>query len=313
MAAVRALKRVADKLPQPRLCSGRAALIFMMIVVVALLAVFPDEAFAGPGGQIAKAAYKGLFKTTLGRIIGGVLLGIVVIVLLPLFMYVVVREWIGVKRTKADLARLAERYPYFEWQRIERRLERMVEQVYAAWKTGDLSGVASKMNEEFYYSQQAILDRWKEEGKRNYVRLEKLCNLAPVLVYVANEMSESSLRVRVRIDVVDYLERIADSEVLKGKKEVNHGYETIWWLAFVGGKWLLHGIEEGTDSLTLASTPNQVDTSHLDRRARRRQRRAAEQAPFGSDQAAAEAAQHQSAEDMKESEIEIPRHDQEDR
>ena len=67
-------------------------------------------------------------------------------------------------------------------------------------------------------------------------------------------------------------------EVIKGDTGTTYGFESVWFFVYSGQGWLLHGIEEGSTSLSWASAKNQIDTSYLDAiRAQRKQQRAQEE------------------------------------
>lgn len=229
--------------------------LLVSLLVVTFLGVCADVAWAGPGGKIAEA----VFRTWPGRIV----LAVVCVILLPLILYVVLRSWLGVRKTRKDLGRLANDWPIFEWKGIEREVRATVGLLYKHWGSGDLSPVADRMTADYYRSQQELLDRWREEGKRNVTRLELLKKVEPLWVVVESEEAPSQIRVGLKMNVTDYLESMTTRKLLKGKKKVVEDHEAIWWLVNADGEWLLHDIEKGNLSLAYAKEPNQVDTAWL--------------------------------------------------
>ena len=222
-----------------------------------VLVVMPDEALAGPGGQFVKAA----FKTPFIRWI----LVFLAILLFPLVIYIYVREKLGIRRTKADLAGIARRHPVFAWPKIKAHVMRAIRDIHRVWSTGDLSSVAHYMTEDYYLSQQAMLDRWAEEGKRNVNEVRRINKVQPLHVSVEDDDSLSIISVLVDVKVVDYLENVATGKVVKGNKKPQDGFETIWMFVLVDGQWLLHSIEDGSESLVMAQERNRIDTGYLDR------------------------------------------------
>lgn len=237
-----------------------------------ILFLLPGEAaWAGPGGEIVELA----FKTWWGRIIVLVL----AVVLLPLILYVFVRQALGVRSTKKDLARLAEQWDYFAWPRIHSRVKAGMETLYGEWSTGKLEASAEFMTAPYHASQQDLLDRWAEEGKRNVTELRKIGKIRPLGVHVESEESMSVVPVLITVDLVDYLEDVSTGKILKGKKKVQDDHEVIWLMVHDDGEWLLHAIEDGADSLAYASAKNTTGTAFLSRAARD-PARASHSAPF---------------------------------
>lgn len=239
---------------------GRLIVIVLIAILLMWLVVEPGETLAGPGGQFVKS----ITKSPLGKVV----LGIVAVILLPLIIYVVVREAMGVRQTKRDLKELAEQYPYFHWNDIERKTYEAVTRIYEVWTSGKLLSVSHFMTRDFGLSQQEMLDRWYEEGKRNVVSLKDINKIKPLHVTVENEDSYSSVRILVNVKIVDYLENVSTGKIIKGRKKVDDSFETIWVMTYEEGAWRVSAIEEGDNSLDLATTDNQLDTSFLDRMAR---------------------------------------------
>lgn len=89
------------------------ALLALTVFLFSFLILEP--ALAMPGGKIASA----IFDTFWGK----VLLVIITIVLLPLIVYMVTKEWAAQRRTLKDLAYMAAVVdPSFEWLVIRERI-----------------------------------------------------------------------------------------------------------------------------------------------------------------------------------------------
>ncbi len=232
-------------------------LLAILVALVGLTLVFAPEAAAGVGGIFVKAVRTSFWLQAL--------LAIAVVILLPLILYVLVREGLAVRRTKQDMAALTVKYPYFDWPLLEARIQDSVVDIYHVWGTGDLSPVAEYMTPDYLESQQDMLDRWKEEGKRNVVTLHSRAKVKPLTVDVGDDEDLPAVWVMVVVDLVDYMEETATGRVLKGKKKKKKDFEAVWMFAYDGEAWRLGSIEDGMNSLEVASRKNQVDTSFLDR------------------------------------------------
>jgi hypothetical protein len=231
----------------------------LTVLVVYCFFVSCSEANAGPGGQFVKL----LFGTKLGWILGGLLL-LASILLAPLLIYAELALAAGIRRTKKDLARLAQKYPWFEWPTIRKRVEAAVRRIGSVWASGDLTSAAAFMTEDYFTSQQELLSRWIDEGKFIVYRLDKVRKIEPLAVEVEDAENYSTIRVLVTVDCLDYMRYRNSSEVVKGKAEPERGFNSIWCLIHHDGQWLLNGIEDGAQSLVWATEKNLVDTKFLD-------------------------------------------------
>lgn len=246
------------------------ALLFVALIGVCLFA-FCNEADAGPGGQFVKQALSTKFGRIGGMVVGGLLL-LATLILLPLIIYVKIREVAGIRRTKADLAHLASKFSWFEWLTIRDRIQQAVKEIGKVWASGDLSPAAKYMTAAYCSSQQELLDRWKDEGKDVVYRVEKVRKIEPLAVRVEDEETYSLIRALVVVDCVDYMRDQYTKEVVKGDVNKSSGFESVWCFVYQGQEWLLNGIEEGSTSMAWATTKNHVDTSFLDyARAKQRQ------------------------------------------
>ncbi len=227
----------------------RIALAVMLCLFLLLVVTAP--ALAGPGGQFAKLAA----KTTLGKIV----LGVLFVVLLPLVVWALTREWIEVRKTRRDLAELAETHDYFDWAGIEAWVEEAAAGIGHAWGTGDLEEVADYMTESYYASQRALLERWRQEGKRNVHEFHDINKIKPLFVRAGGGWWQDQVSVLISAAVVDYLQDIETGKVLKGKKRKDRDYQTIWNLVREHGAWRLRSIEDGSESLALAMQANRIE------------------------------------------------------
>jgi hypothetical protein len=254
--------------------------LLLLCLVGVCLFVFCQEADAGIGGQFVKKSLSTKFGRIGGIIVGGLTL-LAAIILLPLILYVKIREWSGIRKTKQDLAALAAKFSWFEWLSIRDRIKKAVKEIGKVWASGDLSSVAKFMTPEYFTSQQELLNRWKDEGKDITYRVEKIRKIEPLALRVEDEETYSWIRALVVIDCVDYMRDGITKEVVKGEVGKTSGFESVWCFVYRNGEWLLNGIEEGTTSMAWASSKNHVDTSYLEyARAKQRQKqRDAEEVP----------------------------------
>jgi len=215
-----------------------------------LLVFSIPEAQAGPGGEVIEL----VFKTKIGRI----LFGIAAVILLPLFLYIFIREKIGIKRTKQDLEALAKKNPIYDWEALEGRVTEGVRALYRSWSKGDLSPAARFIDPDYLQSQQDILDRWKDEGKKNVCRMNQLKGVAPLYVAAGNAYSNPVVAVRITLDLVDFMLDTTTNDVIKGKDQAHEGKDVIWIMIHDGQDWMLDSIENGDESLIYAKLENQT-------------------------------------------------------
>ena len=236
--------------------------LLIVLVAVCFFACCP-EAEAAPGGQFVKQMLSSKYGRIGGIIVGG-LLFVAFILLLPLILYVKYKESAGIRKTKRDLAALADKYDWFEWTAIRARIKQAVRGIAKVWASGDLSSVSSFMTADYFSSQRELLTRWLDEGKQIVYRLEKIQRIEPLAVSVEDAETHSWIRVLVTVDCIDYVRDQYTHEVVKGDVGTTSGFESVWLFVHQNGEWLLNGIEQGSTSLTWASEKNRVDTSYLD-------------------------------------------------
>ena len=167
-----------------------------------------------------------------------------------------------VYRCKRDLAVLARQLPMFDWPAMEKRMRAAVETLYTAWGKGDLSPAAEYVTASFFQSQQDLIARWAEEGKQNVFQLHDAVRVAPLYIRVEDAESLSVVGVRIKGSATDFLLHTDTGKVLKGKRDKDT-LENVVYFVYADGEWLLNSIEEGSQTLAVASMKNQLDASYL--------------------------------------------------
>lgn len=229
------------------------ALSVFLATIVCLQLVVPGSAFAGPGGLFVKAVAKTFW--------GKVALGAFTVIFSPLILYVLGREAFEVWRCKRDLGRLAPQLPIFEWRAMEARMQYAVRSMYTAWGDGDLSPAAGCLTAAYFQSQQDLLHRWADEGKKNVFVLHGKLRIAPLYIRVEDADSLSLVGVRLRASVTDYMLDHAGT-MIKGERG-RTTLENVVYFVHCDGAWLLHSIEAGSQTLAVASMKNKLDATYL--------------------------------------------------
>lgn len=218
----------------------------LAFAVLALLAV-AEPALAGPGGKIARAVFESFW--------GRVLLGALTVLLLPLVLWVVVKERIAAKRALADLAFMARRSPLFEWLKLRERVTDCFSRIHAAWTKEDVAEASEWMTAWYWQNQQiAHLERWEREGLRNVCNVKKVKSLRPLLFAHRNDGAEhegSMVVVEITAHMQDWLEERASGKVVEGSRKWKD-VETLWTFTLEDGRWVVSQIEEGSLSLAYA-------------------------------------------------------------
>jgi hypothetical protein len=227
---------------------------FILILLVAIFVLGPEPAMAAPGGKIVS----GMFKSTLGKI----LLGILTVVLLPLIVYVMVKERLAEKKTLALLRKLAAVDPAFDWLTLKDRVTDCYHRVHAAWRAEQMGEAEEWMTSWYWQNQQlAYLNQWERDGLINHCRVKSVGKIRPLFVkYQPGENGAgdgSRLVVSITASMEDYLAERASGKIVEGKK----GYadtEHVWTFVRQNGKWVVALIEEGSMSLSYARLPAEV-------------------------------------------------------
>lgn len=225
--------------------------IFLVTIFIVLC---PDSASASPGGKIVS----GLFKSTWGRI----LLGVLTATLLPVLVYAVIKERVAEKRTLKHLARLEKLDPHFNWTRVKERVTDCYHRVHAAWRAEDMSEASDWMTNWYWQNQQlAYLNQWERDGLVNRCHVKSIGKIRPLFLHFKQDdertCSGSKLVVSITATMEDYLEDRATGKIVEGAK----GYsdtEHVWTFELKQGRWLVANIEEGSTSLNYAGMAAEV-------------------------------------------------------
>lgn len=229
-------------------------LILGLLVLIVLLTIFPATALAAPGGMIVKAATKTLW--------GKLLLGALTIILLPLIIYIAVKEALAVSRTKRDLQKLTAMNSLFRWSFIKERTFAVVSQIHAAWKKTDLGRAKDWMTHWFWQNQKLLyLEQWDESGLVNHCTLKRIVSVKPMrLEYDENEPGDgegSRVILMVKVNLQDYLAE-KDTGIIVEGDELFKDHESIWTLLLENGQWKLSMINESNLSLLYSRMKNDL-------------------------------------------------------
>jgi len=238
--------------------------VFTIAVMVSVLAlVLAEPAFAGPGGKIASA----MFDTIGGKIV----LAILTVILLPMILWVMFREWLAERHTRKDLRYMAGHSSLFEWLKIMERAKDCFTRVHSGWEKEDLTGVSSWMTDWYWQNQQMVyLDKWKSQGLVNVCDVKKLTNIKPLLFVHRNqggEHEDSMVVISITAKMNDYLQNRRTGEIVEGSKTYKE-VETVWSFTLEQGAWKVSNIEEGNMSLVYANMVKelpQIETTLLGR------------------------------------------------
>jgi len=216
-------------------------------------------AHAGPGGEIASAA----FRTPVGRVVMAAL----VILLSPYLIYVAIKEAKAVKLTLRDLQSLAAKHPEFDWLTLKERVSEAFHRVHAAWRKEDMSEASQWMTDWYWQNQQMVfLEQWERDGLVNHCRVRSIKKIRPLFVRyrtVDGVLDGSRLVVSITADMEDYLAERLGGKVVQGKP----GYvsvERVWTFLLDKGRWRVSNIESGAVSLAYAKLLNEVPQALID-------------------------------------------------
>jgi hypothetical protein len=217
----------------------RIIAVLATCALVSALLVYPESAFAGPGGMIA--------KELLDRLWGKVLLGILVVVFLPLIILILLQTKIAERRAMKDLRFMAAYSSKFEWLKIFERAKDCFYRVHSGWRDEDLSNVSSWMTDWYWQNQQSeFLDRWKREGLVNICNVRWISNIKPILFVHRNqgrEHEDSMVVVSITAKMQDYLQERSTGKIVEGSKKFKD-VKTIWTFTLEDGEWKVSNIEE---------------------------------------------------------------------
>jgi hypothetical protein len=209
-------------------------LIFLMVAFI-----FIQPAYAGPGGQIAKV----LAKTFWGKMV----LGLLTLILLPVGIYLYIKQKLAERRAYKDLRYMAQHDPNFEWLRAKERILECFYRIHSAWKEEDVSDACEYMTGGYWQNQQLVyLDRWHREGLRNVCAVKKIRAIRPLLFIHRNDNAAhegSLLVVSITANMQNCLVKRETDRVVEGDRKFKD-HETIWTFTLVEGQWRVSNIEE---------------------------------------------------------------------
>ena len=210
--------------------------------------------FTSPGGKIVA----GFFKTTIGKIVGVVLL----IVLFPLILWIYIIEGRAEKRTLAALTRLGKVDRAFDWLTLRDRITDCYHRVNAAWQTEQMDEASEWMTSWYWQNQQlAFLNQWERDGLINHCRIKGISKIRPFHLKFENEGPNygegSRIVVAITAKMEDYLARRDTGKIVEGAK----GYADtthLWTFLLQNGKWVVANIEEDSAAVDYVRLPLEV-------------------------------------------------------
>ena len=209
-------------------------LIFLIVAFI-----FIQPAYAGPGGEVAKA----MANTFWGKMV----LGLLSVVLLPIGIYLFVKQQLAEQRAYRDLRYMTEYDLNFEWLRAKERIIDCFYRVHNAWNAEDISEVSEVMTDWYWQNQQLVrLDKWQKQGLYNVCDVRKIRAVRPLLFIHRNDdigHGGSLLVVSITANMLDYLAKRDTDIVVAGYKKYKD-IETIWSFTMVDGKWRVSNVEE---------------------------------------------------------------------
>ncbi|MBL7825785.1 MAG: Tim44 domain-containing protein [Saprospiraceae bacterium] len=227
--------------------------ILILVSLTLLLICFCAlEAWAGPGGKIAKV----LFTTFWGKL----LMLVLFILLLPLILYSRVRQYFKVRSTMKSLRVLGMKNPQFNWMNLKTRLTDVFTRTHLAWGKEDMGDVSEFCTSWYWQNQQLIhLDRWKNQGLINVSQLNRIKKMEPIFVSYSGLPNGDNSLIVVDFDanVEDYLMQRDSGLIVEGKKGFQD-VETLWTFRLVNGNWLLDNIEQLEFWSMYIKMPNEV-------------------------------------------------------
>ena len=223
---------------------------FLLVLILALVLFDIDPIYAGPGGTVVKA----IFKTWWGK----VLVSLIAIILLPLTIYVYLREFFAVKKCKKELLKLSKINKDFSWLTLDKNVRNIFTRVYIAWNKEDLKEASSYISHWYWQNQQLVhLNEWKQENLKNVCKVDGIKSVKPLYLEIAeNENLEGSrIAFSITANIMDYLLDKGTQKVVRGSRKYDEEVK-IWVMVYTQGKWVLDDIQDGELSLSFAKTKN---------------------------------------------------------
>jgi len=209
-------------------------IIFLMVAFI-----FIQPAYAGPGGHIAKA----LANTFWGKMV----LGLLALILLPLGIYLYIKQKLAERRVYKDLKFVAQYDPNFEWLQVKERILDSFYRVCCMWQEEELAEASEVMTDWYWQNRQLVyLDRWHREDLRNVCEVRKIRTIRPLLFIHRNDDAAhegSVLVVTITANMQDYLVQNETGRVVEGDRKYKD-HETVWTFTLVEGQWRVSNIEE---------------------------------------------------------------------
>ena len=209
-------------------------LIFLMVAFV-----FIQPAYGGPGGQIAKV----IANTFWGKMV----LSLLALILLPIGIYMYIKQRLAERRAYKDLRYMAQYDPNFEWRWAHQRILDCFYQIHSAWKDEDFPEACEYITDWYWQNQQLVhLDRWHREGLSNVCEIKKVLSVRPLLFIHRNDDAAhegSLLVVSITAIMKDYLVHRETGKVVDGERKFKD-HENIWSFKLAEGQWRVSNIEE---------------------------------------------------------------------
>jgi energy-coupling factor transporter transmembrane protein EcfT len=227
-------------------------ILLLLFLVVFLYFIDPEFALAGPGGAIAK----GFFKTWWGKLIMAVL----TIVLLPLIIYINLKEFFVTRKNKKILNKLGAINRDFSWLTLNKAVKNAFERVYIAWNNEDMQEVSELVSSWYWQNQQIVhLNEWEKRNLKNQCRLKSIGSIKPLHLEITDDATLEGSRIAFSItaNMEDYLIHRETKKVVEGKRGFADE-EKIWIMEYSDGKWKLDDIQEGSMSLAFARAENLI-------------------------------------------------------
>jgi energy-coupling factor transporter transmembrane protein EcfT len=227
-------------------------ILLLLFLVVFLCFIDPEFALAGPGGAIAK----GFFKTWWGKLIMAVL----TIVLLPLIIYINLKEFFVTRKNKKILNKLGAINRDFSWLTLNKAVKNAFERVYIAWNNEDMQEVSELVSSWYWQNQQIVhLNEWEKRNLKNQCRLKSIGSIKPLHLEITDDATLEGSRIAFSItaNMEDYLIHRETKKVVEGKRGFADE-EKIWIMEYSDGKWKLDDIQEGSMSLAFARAENLI-------------------------------------------------------
>ncbi|MEQ8155574.1 MAG: hypothetical protein ABRQ25_11925 [Clostridiaceae bacterium] len=229
----------------------------MLLVTICMIMSISTNAYASPGGTIAKAA----INSPLGRIAAVA----ITILLLPVIIYMWVIEYIAVSKTTKALSKLGKMNDNFRWIILNERAHSIITHVYAAWKKTDIEQAKEWMTGWYWQNQKlTVLESWEEDGLKNICKLNKIRSVKPLYIdYRDKEKGDgegSRIVLSVTVNLQDYLVNEKTEKIVEGD-EKKKDLETVWTLVLADGQWKLSLIEESFRSLAYAKLENNIEAA----------------------------------------------------